>query len=986
MMTRLQLLTLGLENLRGVFGTDTEAFNRSIISTAGARRSANARATAASHGGPGGASIPHEQLGTFSGVIVPTLEMGWSVLIFIRFGYIVGGCGVLHTLVLILICAVTVTLTLTSIAAIATNVPSIPRISSPILFILSHSLGSGFAGVITSIYFLGVTSFIAIEIAGSVEGFAQVTGFTITGNDYYDLLIMESITMLFVYVISQLDGRVLHKIAIGIMAALFLSLLSAYVGLFVAPRVNDFDGQVTSISLYTLSSNLWPSEASTLTFDQALSFMIPCFVGIFAGLKNSPMLKNPIQSIPVGGFTSIATSVIMYTSLFVLIASVVKRPLLQENTTVLPDISYPNVHYALPGILLVGVGSALQCFSMSTQILDTLIQRYANLRGKCDASGWFSLSKVATLVLASLILLIPDLEELARVVTLCFLLCYSTTNLAAFLMATFGSPDWRPHYEYHHWSLSLAGFFACLMLMLYLNWFITVLSLFTTITAGLAIHNMSQNASWGTGIQALLYFIAVNHLINRDESEFTAAGVSTAAGRRRSRLASARAGSEGVPHASSQHAGGRITDQVTVTVGGPNSSASSVPKTVTLSSLEPVANIWRPHILSFIHIDPHSHQIQKPHGLSFISQLQEGGGLLCILSNVIIPEEIVGYQPFEERDISGSLPVSGDLLEKIAEERKRLIRNEMASVIENHINPLSSVRLIYTTLYSSSISAGQSALMQTAGLGHLSPNLIMLVNVDEKIQAVRDIYKVWEFGNLSRIGVIVQKGLDTFPSNDQVMTGNIDIWWVVHDGYLMILLSYILQRSQVWRNCSIRLFAITDDANTLKEMAGHIGDFLLRKRIKVQQLSVISLDDDEMDTGPQVVDEHAFSAYMERGNEELTRIREYIGENLSEASAPTRARDRTSSHDSRGDIFSKAQAAVQLKKQLTFHSSGGNADLVMLNLPSPEFCDTFHHKASSAPQNSQLYCDLIEFLTDKMRRVILVNPAGIERGGEQPLQ
>ena len=43
------------------------------------------------------------------------------------------------------------------------------------------------------------------------------------------------------------------------------------------------------------------------------------------------------------------------------------------------------------------------------------------------------------------------------------------------------------------------------------------------------------------------------------------------------------------------------------------------------------------------------------------------------------------------------------------------------------------------------------------------------------------------------------------------MEGAIDVWWIINDGGLMILMSYFLKQHRIWRKCHLRLFLIGDD-------------------------------------------------------------------------------------------------------------------------------------------------------------------------------
>ena len=60
----------------------------------------------------------------------------------------------------------------------------------------------------------------------------------------------------------------------------------------------------------------------------------------------------------------------------------------------------------------------------------------------------------------------------------------------------------------------------------------------------------------------------------------------------------------------------------------------------------------------------------------------------------------------------------------------------------------------------------------------------------------------------SELAVLVPKGINWYPSNVDRMKGNIDIWWVVHDGGLLMLLPFLLRQHKVWRSCHLRIFTV----------------------------------------------------------------------------------------------------------------------------------------------------------------------------------
>ena len=57
--------------------------------------------------------------------------------------------------------------------------------------------------------------------------------------------------------------------------------------------------------------------------------------------------------------------------------------------------------------------------------------------------------------------------------------------------------------------------------------------------------------------------------------------------------------------------------------------------------------------------------------------------------------------------------------------------------------------------------------------------------------------------------LLVARKIDAFPtSNVERYEGSVDVWWIVHDGGLMILLLFLLKQHKVWRKCDLRIFTV----------------------------------------------------------------------------------------------------------------------------------------------------------------------------------
>lgn len=109
-----------------------------------------------------------------------------------------------------------------------------------------------------------------------------------------------------------------------------------------------------------------------------------------------------------------------------------------------------------------------------------------------------------------------------------------------------------------------------------------------------------------------------------------------------------------------------------------------------------------------------------------------------------------------------------------------------------------------------------SAVTHT-GLGPVSPNIVLLPWNGEHLRKKPEreaafVDCIRGLNNMKR-AVILFKGGHKWPRHGKVMRGAvIDIYWIVEDGGLCLLLPYILSKHRVWRrDVRLRVFAVATD-------------------------------------------------------------------------------------------------------------------------------------------------------------------------------
>lgn len=152
------------------------------------------------------------------------------------------------------------------------------------------------------------------------------------------------------------------------------------------------------------------------------------------------------------------------------------------------------------------------------------------------------------------------------------------------------------------------------------------------------------------------------------------------------------------------------------------------------------------------------------------------------------------------------------------------------------------LRGFYNLLWSKSIRTGARQMMQTAGLGRIRPNTLVLGYKNDWLstsdQAVRDYVGVIRDSFTLKFGCMICRGMETInwdatPSS----TGYIDVWWLIDDGGLTVLVAWLMSMSDFWKKATngetradVRLFVVTQNRSLDKEQKS-LSQLLMRFRI-----------------------------------------------------------------------------------------------------------------------------------------------------------
>ncbi|EFJ12492.1 hypothetical protein SELMODRAFT_425250 [Selaginella moellendorffii] len=702
-------------------------------------------------------------LGTYAGVLIPTCENMWGVLIFLRFFYIVGNAGVWQSFLVAIISFLCALLTTMSLSAVATNGPIE---EGGTYYLISRALGPKFGGAVGCLYYIGVMLLAVLEALGAVE----MLEFTFSAfrfpsaNRIIGLIILFALGLLVYFGI-----KFVSKLGIAFFLVVLYTMLSYYLGLFTAPNGN-VPPSLTGLSWKTFKSNWGPGYEPGVSFSVVLSIFFPCFTGILSGADRAKNLWQPERSIPSGTLGAIVISFIIYTSYLGLWAAVGTRKYLlgqdvgrvhsgEGRLQAMKDVAFPLPILTQLGIIIASLAQALQCLITSPRLLQAIagdrIIPFLNRLSSTTENGEPRRALIFTTILCMMAAMIGSLDKIAPLVSICFLTCYAALNLSCFILSIMQAPSWRPKWKHYHWFFALLGFFLCSAMNFFIVWYWALAAMVVVGIIYGYIDYRQVEVDWGTGLGGLRWQLAVQSILS-------------------------------------------VGREARYTVN------------------------WRPQLLCLS--KPRSSWSADAHAghelLSFASQLKKGKGL-CVVSVVL----------------EGKLE---DMMPQITAESVELENCMQAAQVTGFSR----------VFVAPSYREGKTYAIQSSGLGSLEPNTLLLGwpknwrNGEEKNSAEVLLETLGECRAVDK-AVVLCMHLDVFPSNGSTQEGNIDVWWIVHDGGLLLMLAHLINQHKVWRKCKLRVHTVAERLDNSEEVKNNLRKLLDKVRI-VADVEVLELEDADL--------------------------------------------------------------------------------------------------------------------------------------------
>jgi amino acid transporter len=424
-----------------------------------------------------------QKFGTFLGVFTPSVLTILGLIMYLRFGWVVGNVGLPIAFLIVLLSSTITFITALSASAVSTNM----RVGTGgEYFMISRSLGLELGGAIGIPLFLCRTlsiTFYSFGLAESIVSFWPETWGLLPSS------MIQLITAVIIIIITALSGKsagMVLKLQIPIMAVVGLSILALATGVFSGGiRTPEF-----SATYRTAPAGFW----------YVFAVFFPAVTGFTAGIGMSGDLKDPQRSIPRGTILAVITGSVIYLLVLLLLAFS-ERISFEELAS--PEIAWTKVAVlgawlVFPGLWGAILSSAFGSVLGGPRVLQALAQDglAPKFLSRLSKTGQPTIATWMSGLIALAAVSLGELNAVAQFVTILFLTLYVTINLSAALEKLVGDPSYRPTINVP-WYVSLVGSFGAVLVMFLINPYACIVAVIFEIILYLYLHRRSWQKQWG---------------------------------------------------------------------------------------------------------------------------------------------------------------------------------------------------------------------------------------------------------------------------------------------------------------------------------------------------------------------------------------------------------------------------------------------------------------------------------------------------------
>jgi solute carrier family 12 sodium/potassium/chloride transporter 2 len=399
-----------------------------------------------------------------------------GAIMFLRFGFAVGNVGLIGALMIILLGHLITIPTGIAISEIATNL----RVGGGgEYFIISRSFGLRIGSTIGVMLYAAQSISVAFYIIGFAEGFEVfrpwiqshiLDPLPLVIN--YDPRLFSIPAALLIFGIILTKGA---KIGIRMLWVVFALIIAAVVAFMISPITDHPSGLSETVN-------------NPVPFITVFAITFPAFTGMTAGVGLSGDLKDPGRSIPRGIIIATMLGFIVYTAMIVKLYLSAPVDVLASKNLILYDLtSVGGFHLGwvvIAGLVGATISSAVGFALVAPRTLQALGSDKVFLTKRVSNFIKFGRGKenepvngtLISAIIAIFFIFIGNLNMVAQIISMFFLITYGSVCLISFLEHFAGNPSYRPTFR-TKWYISLVGAIFSFGIMFQMSPIYAILSL-----------------------------------------------------------------------------------------------------------------------------------------------------------------------------------------------------------------------------------------------------------------------------------------------------------------------------------------------------------------------------------------------------------------------------------------------------------------------------------------------------------------------------
>jgi amino acid transporter len=434
---------------------------------------------------PASPATPAKKFGTFLGVFTPSVLTIVGVMMYLRFGWVVGNVGLPLALFIVIAASSITFITGLSASAIATNMHV--GVGGE-YFMVSRSLGLELGGAI------GIPLFLCRTLSLTLYSFglAESIGFLWPAD--WGAPPIQWIAAVSIVLITAVAGRSAElslKLQIPIMITVGLSVLALVAGVLAGGFGNP---EYTPHYARSAPAGFW----------YVFAVFFPAVTGFTAGIGMSGDLEDPKRSIPRGTLLAVATGTLTYLLILVLLAYTDKvtgvdlATLDPKAPPVWTKIALLGAWLIFPGMWGAILSSAFGSALGGPRVLQALASDglMPKALARTSKTGQPTIATWVTGLLALAAVALGDLNAVGRWVTIFFLTLYVTINLSAAVERLVGDPSYRPTINVP-WYVSLTGSLGAVVVMFLISPLACICAVAAELLLYMYLRQRALESQWG---------------------------------------------------------------------------------------------------------------------------------------------------------------------------------------------------------------------------------------------------------------------------------------------------------------------------------------------------------------------------------------------------------------------------------------------------------------------------------------------------------